>query len=141
MIFELKRIDIWSVVKIVFIMFLMIGISFGLFWSMIVMFFTEFFSGFGEEFGLYEFTPPSPIISIMAFSFLGVLQAVVVSLLTTIALSLYNILSRLLGGFKFEFEEETKTAAQIHHPVQPVQQIPGENPDNISQSEPQSPIN
>jgi hypothetical protein len=107
MIFELKRIDVWSVVKITFIIFLIVGFLF----SLISFALMNTFSGIFEQLGSEMAAPPSGTVAgfagLFASVFFALFYAAIMSVMVAIALAVYNLIATSLGGFKFYFVEHS----------------------------------
>ncbi len=99
--YEIKRFNIWSMVKIVFIIFLIIGFLLSLFYVVILMLIQTFtgslgLGGFGNE-----LVAISGITGIFIVLFFTLFYAVFVSVFSAFILGLYNIIAGSLGGIKF----------------------------------------
>ena len=107
MIYELKRIDVWSVVKITFVIFLIVGFLFSLF-SFALM---NTFSGIFEQLGSDIAPPPTGtamgFAGLFASVFFALFYATIMSVMVAIALAVYNLIANALGGFKFYFVEHS----------------------------------
>ena len=105
MIYEIKRIDVWSCVKIAFILFGILGLLFGIFYALMLSAMLGFLSQMGGEFqslrGMF-----TGILGIFMIFFLAIFYAVIGAVVTAILGWLYNLLARGLGGVKFLLETE-----------------------------------
>lgn len=122
MIFELKRIDIWSVVKITFVIFLILGFLF----SLLLFALMNMFSGFVDQFGGSDMYMPESggamgIVGLFGSVFSAVFYAVIGSVFVAIGVAVYNLFASALGGFKFYFVEHEITTTE--QPVQTVRTI------------------
>ena len=116
MTYEIKKIDVWSVVKIAFILYGILGLIFGLFYAMILTMLGGILSQMGGEFGQISgfFTGAAGIL--MAF-FMALFYAVVGAIFTAIFVWIYNVLAKLAGGIRFNLEgEKIATAAPAGKP-------------------------
>jgi hypothetical protein len=105
--YEIKKIDVWSVVKIAFIIYGIFGLIFGLFYAAILTMLGGFLSQFGEfgEFGDMTGLFTGAVGILMAF-FMALFYAVIGAVFTAIFVWLYNILAKLTGGIRFNLETE-----------------------------------
>jgi uncharacterized membrane-anchored protein len=105
MIYEIKRIDVWSCVKIAFILFGILGLMFGIFYALMLSAMLGFLSQMGGEFqslgGMF-----SGILGIFMIFFLAIFYAVIGAVITAILGWIYNLLARGLGGVRFYLEPE-----------------------------------
>jgi hypothetical protein len=105
MIYEIKRIDVWSCVKIAFILFGILGLLFGILYAMLLSAMLGFFSQMGGEFqslgGMF-----TGALGIFMIFFLAIFYAVMGAVVTAILGWLYNLLARGLGGVRFLLEPE-----------------------------------
>jgi hypothetical protein len=105
MMYEIKRIDVWSCVKIAFILFGILGLLFGIAYAMLLSALLGFFSQMGGEFQSLGGTFTGALGIFMIF-FLAIFYAVIGALVTAILSWLYNLLARGLGGVRFHLEPE-----------------------------------
>ena len=104
--FELKRVDVWSLVKIVFFLYAIIGLLLGLFYTLIFTL-VGGMAGFlgGEEafplMGLF-----SGFVGFFMSFVLAILYAVFGSIVTAILTGLYNLLAKWMGGVRLSLAEE-----------------------------------
>jgi hypothetical protein len=105
MLYEIKRIDVWSCVKIAFILFGILGLLFGILYAMLLSAMLGFLSQMGGEFqslgGMF-----TGILGIFMIFFLAIFYAVIGAFITAIMGWLYNLLARGLGGVRFHLEPE-----------------------------------
>jgi hypothetical protein len=103
---ELKKIDIWSCIKISFILYGIFGLAIGIFYAILLTFLGGVLSSFGgKEFGSFGGLFTGFLGVFMAF-FLAIFYAVIGSIFTAIFAWLYNVFAKVAGGVKFEFEGE-----------------------------------
>jgi hypothetical protein len=108
MTYEIKKIDVWSVVKIAFILYGIFGLIFGLFYAVILTMLGGIISQFGElggEFGQMTGFFTGAVGIVMAF-FMALFYAVIGAIFTAIFIWLYNVLAKLTGGIRFNLEAE-----------------------------------
>jgi hypothetical protein len=101
--YELQRIEIWSVIKIIFIISLFLG-------SLISIFYAGLFfimSAFGNALAPAEFASFVPMGGAMAIGII-VFGTITIAITYTIAavvfIGIYNLLARWVGGFKVHFK-------------------------------------
>ncbi len=114
MTYEIKRIDIWSVVKISFILCGVFGFIAGILYAMMLTMVGGFLSQMGGEFGAMRGLTGA--LSIFMVFFLAVFYAVLGAVFTAVFAWLYNLLARGLGGVKFYLEQEK--AGVVAQPLQ-----------------------
>jgi hypothetical protein len=103
---ELKKIDIWSCIKISFILYGIFGLAIGIFYAILLTFLGGILSSFGgKDFGSFSGLFTGFLGIFMAF-FLAIFYAVIGSIFTAIFAWLYNVFAKIAGGVKFEFEGE-----------------------------------
>jgi hypothetical protein len=105
MVYEIKKLDVWSCVKIAFVLFGVIGLIFGIFYAMILSMVSGFLSQMSGEFqslgGLF-----TGALGIFMIFFLAIFYAVMGAVVTAILTWIYNLLARGLGGVRFHLEPE-----------------------------------
>jgi uncharacterized protein YacL len=103
---ELKKIDIWSCVKITFILYGIFGLIIGIFYAILLTFVGGILSSFGgKEFGSFSGLF-SGFVGVFTAFFLALFYAVVGSIFTAFFVWLYNIFAKAVGGIRFNFEGE-----------------------------------
>lgn len=116
MTYEWKRCDVWSVMKIAFLICGITGFIFGLFYAILL----TMLGGLLEMVGGGEFQEISGLFSgvfgfFMAFV-LAFIYAVTGSILAAILAWLYNFLARLVGGVRITLEpDESDLPARQRH--------------------------
>jgi hypothetical protein len=109
MTYEIKRLDVWSCVKMAFILCGIIGLIFGIFYAMILTMVGGVLSQMGGEFqslgGLF-----TGALGILMVFFLAIFYAVLGAVFAAILGWLYNLLAKGLGGIKFDLAGETLNA-------------------------------
>ena len=103
--YEIKRFNIWSAAKIVFIIFIIIGILLSLFYLVAI----GLLQNFIQSFGMGEFEDNIPVITgftgIIIMVFLSFFYAIFATILTIFILGLYNIIAGFAGGIKFDLNQ------------------------------------
>lgn len=107
---EIKRLDIWSCMKVAFILFGILGLLIGIFYALII----GFIGGIMGPLAGADIEPLTGLFSgalgiFMAF-FMALFYAVMGSLSTAITVWLYNICARWVGGIQVDLEGEKALA-------------------------------
>jgi len=114
MTYEIRKIDVWSVVKIAFFLYGIFGLLFGLFYAIILTMLGGILSQFGPEFE--SMRGLTGVLGIFMAFFLALFYAVIGAVGTAIFTWIYNLLAKGLGGIKFYLEQEKpKTVAMPTH--------------------------
>lgn len=104
MTYEVKRLDLLSVFKVSFLVYLVVGFLIGIFYALIIvkmmtafspLFENEMFEGFGQIGIMGAF---------MLALFMAIFMAVIWSILTVIAAGIYNVLCSFVGGLRLEMD-------------------------------------
>ena len=106
MVFELKRIDVWTCTKIAFFLYGILGLLFGLLYALILAMVGSVLgplSGgeLGSLGGLF-----TGALGIFIAIFLALFYAVIGAITTAILAWLYNLFAKSIGGVKITLEEE-----------------------------------
>jgi MFS family permease len=103
---ELKRLDVWSCMKVAFILFAILGLLIGIFYAMIIGF-------VGSIIGPLAGTEIEPLrglfsggLGIFLAVFMAIFYAVMGTIATAITVWLYNVCARWVGGIKVNLEGE-----------------------------------
>jgi hypothetical protein len=102
--YELKRIRIWSAIKIGFFVWGLIGFLGGLYMAMmmpLLMKFMETLGPMSEDFGAV-----GPFALIFLPILYSIMAAVAGTILTAIVAGFYNLISSLMGGLEVTLESE-----------------------------------
>lgn len=108
MTYEIKRLDVWSVVKISFFIYGIFGFLFGLFYAAMLTMVGGILGQMGGEFGALRGLTGA--VGIFAAFFMALFYAVIGAVVTAIFAWIYNLLARGLGGIKFNLEQERPQA-------------------------------
>jgi len=103
--YELKHIDAWSIAKTVFVIFLILGFLFGLFYILLLAGLSNIAGNFGGEFGSDIPHVGGPLLLLLSI-FIAVFVAVLYAVVGAIFAVLYNIFMGWIGGIKVELEPE-----------------------------------
>jgi len=112
--FELKKIDLFSAIKISFLINAILGLVVGL---CLGIFMTLFYSVFSQliPYDQIDYSAPAmPVIGVMSGFFFAVfymaLMAVINGIIITgLVVIMYNLIAGWLGGLKFELAERPET--------------------------------
>ena len=104
MTYEIKKIDVWSVVKIAFFLYGIFGLLFGIFYAIVLTMVGGILSQMGGEFGSLQGL--TGVLGIFMALFLALFYAVIGAVATAIFTWIYNLLAKGLGGIKFYLEQE-----------------------------------
>lgn len=115
MTYEIKKIDVWSVVKIAFILSGIFGLLAGLLYAVLLTLVGGILSQLGGEFEAMKGLTGAVGI-FMAF-FLALFYAVIGAVGAAICTWIYNLLARGLGGVKLYLEQEKATV--VIQPARP----------------------
>ncbi len=112
--YELKRIDLWSAIKISFVVHaivgLLVGILIGLAFSLFFAFVGQFAPADDIEASLSEFGPLGGFLIGMFYAvFIAVVNGVI---MTGMAVILYNLVAGWVGGLTFEAEPKAMETIQ-----------------------------
>jgi len=102
--YELKRIRVWSAIKVGFFIWGLIGFLGGLYMAMmmpILMKFMEAFGPMSEDFGAV-----GPLALIFLPILYSLMAAVAGTVLTAIVAGFYNLISSIMGGLEVSLEGE-----------------------------------
>jgi uncharacterized BrkB/YihY/UPF0761 family membrane protein len=115
MTYEVKKIDIWSVVKISFILCGIFGLLAGILYALMLTMVGGILGQMGGEFGaLRSLTGAFSFIMVI---FLALFYAVVGAVAAAVFGWLYNVLARGMGGIRLHLEQEK--AKVVLQPAQP----------------------
>lgn len=115
MTYEIKKIDVWSVVKIAFILSGIFGLLAGLLYAVLLTLVGGILSQLGGEFEAMKGLTGA--VSIFMAFFLALFYAVIGAVGAAICTLIYNLLARGLGGVKFYLEQEK--AKVVIQPARP----------------------
>ncbi len=102
--YEIKRLDLLSVLKVSFLINLVLGFLIGIFYALILTQMMAVFSSFMDDqalSGIAKLTGPGLIFMAL---FLAVFFAIFWSIMLVIAAAIYNLLSGAVGGIKVELQ-------------------------------------
>ena len=117
MTWELKKVDVWSVVKISFFIYGVFGFIFGLFYLVFFAFMGSILSQLGGDFSSLNIGALGGLVGIFLAFLLAIFYAVIGAIFSAIFGWIYNILAKLIGGLKFNFSSES-TSAEATRPSQ-----------------------
>ena len=103
--FEMRRIPVWPVIRVVFIIFLIIGIIVGLMYGFMISSFGLLLSALGES-PLDEGFPLIGNLGFLMIPIFAVLYAVFGTIAAVIWTVIYNITASVVGGIELELKEK-----------------------------------
>jgi hypothetical protein len=114
MTYEIKRVDVWSMVKIAFVLGGIFGLLAGILYAMMLTMIGGFLSQMGGEFG--SMPGLTGVVGIVTIFFMVLFYAVVSAVVAAIFTWIYNVLARGMGGIKCYLEQEK--AKVVMQPLQ-----------------------
>jgi hypothetical protein len=104
MTYEIKKVDIWSMVKIAFVLGGIFGLFAGIMYAMMLTMIGGLLSQMGGEFG--GMPGLTGAVGIVAIFFMVLFYAVVSAVVTAICTWIYNLLAKGMGGIRFHLEQD-----------------------------------
>jgi hypothetical protein len=104
MTYEIKKIDIWSMVKIAFVLGGIFGLFAGILYAMMLTMIGGLLSQMSGEFG--GMPGLTGAVGIIAIFFMVLFYAVLGAVGTAIFTWIYNLLAKGMGGIRFHLEQE-----------------------------------
>jgi len=102
--FEMRRIPVWPVMRVVFIIFLIIGIIVGLMYGFMISSFGLLLSALGES-SIDEGFPLIGNLGFVMVPIIALFYAVFGTIAAIIWVVIYNITASVVGGIELELEE------------------------------------
>jgi len=103
--FELKRISVWSTIKIGFFLWGLIGFLAGIYTALMLPFISSMMGSLGSTMGGMD---DLGVIALFLFPIMySIMAAVMGTILTIILTGFFNLLCRFLGGIELELESES----------------------------------
>lgn len=102
--YELKRIRVWSAIKIGFFLWGLLGFIGGVYMAMMMPLLMQFMESFGpmpDDMGSF-----GPLALIFLPILYSLMAAVIGTIITAIAAGFYNLISSLMGGLEVTLEGE-----------------------------------
>ena len=122
-IFEMRRIPVWPVMRVVFIIFLIIGIIVGLMYGFMISSFGLLLSALGES-PLDEGFPLIGNLGFLMIPIFAILYAVFGTIAAVIWAVIYNITASVVGGIELELEEKKMPFSRERAAPPPVTEEP-----------------
>jgi len=124
---EIKRIELFSLFKIAFFIYAIIGLVVGLIYGFVVLVADGFQSAFlGDEFP--QLGMLSGVIGLLAIPFVAMIYGMVGSVFVTICGAVFNLISAAVGGLRFE------TVVEVAHEPPSASRAPQPPPPPIAGS-------
>jgi len=113
--FVLKKIPLWPVLKMGFVIFIIIGIVVGVFYAMMLSMWGALMSsftdaGFGEQFGMLRG------LGFVLIPVIAILYAVFGTIVVAIWTIVYNLIAAVVGGIELVLEEGDVRSAAAEPP-------------------------
>ena len=111
--YEIKRIEVWSVVKIVFLLSLIAGFVIGLLYALMIGFLTGVMGTiaggeFSDTLGMF-----GGVALIFVVIFFTIFFAAIYTIVAAIGTALYNLLAKFSGGFTLELKSTEKNETPV----------------------------
>ena len=116
---EFKKIELWSLFKIAFFLYALIGLIVGLFYAVFMLIAGGLEMAFLEEEDFAGFGLIGGIFGIILAPFFAVLYGAMGAVFITIGGWIYNVVAGIGGGLKFETEAEMAEQAPAIPPAPP----------------------
>ena len=100
--YEIKRINTWPIVKIVFLFSFIFGAFIGISYAFILSFINSFFQYFNFEDITVQAFNTNEIFFLIIFT--AIFTAVISCIISIILVGVYNLSSRWIGGIKLELK-------------------------------------
>jgi hypothetical protein len=97
--YELKKIDVWSLVKIIFVLSFCLGLVFGVFYLFIMVFVTQITGSLMGEFDT-GVTEVGGFFGVFLVFFIAIFTSVFYTVVSAILAVLYNWISGFTGGLR-----------------------------------------
>ena len=121
--FEMRRIQVWPVMRVVFIIFLIIGIIVGLMYGFMISSFGLLLSALGES-PIDEGFPLIGNLGFLMIPILAIFYAVFGTIAAIIWTVIYNITASVVGGIELELEEKNMPFSESAASPPPVPEEP-----------------
>jgi hypothetical protein len=124
--YELKRVGIWSTIKIGFLVWGLLGFLSGIYMALMMPVFLSMLGSMGGSPFDLDVNALTPVALIFLPFFYSIMGAVAGSILTVTVAGFYNLVSRLLGGIEVDLEGD------MIHPLEvPVRNYPGGSGEDV----------
>ncbi len=122
--YELKRIGIWSAVKITFILSLIMGFIFGIFYALLIFMLTSLPMAMMQDDQMAALQNFGAAAAVILPFFMAFFMAIINTIFTVIGIAAYNLVARMTGGVEWELAEVAAQPAVTAPPAawQPVPQ-------------------
>jgi hypothetical protein len=113
MLYEIRRIQVWSVMKVAFVIFAILGLIVGffsniLFYTLFSPFFSHIMADLGDTSEFGSMTGLSILfVSILSAILWAIFYAVFGSLMAALFAGIYNLMARGFGGIELHLEAQT----------------------------------
>lgn len=104
--YEIKRFNLWSSAKIIFVIFLIFGFLLSIFYFVVIGIFQNFIQSVGLTELEEEMISVSGISGFFMVIFFSMFYSIIFTIFSLFTLVLYNITSGIVGGIKFTTDKE-----------------------------------
>ena len=120
--YHVKRIPLWPVMRVAFVVMLIIGIVIGIFYGFLVSGLGMIMGALGES-ALGEGFPSIGNLGFLMVPFIAVFYAVTGTIVIVIWVLIYNIVAQVLGGIELELSagDERGELPEPHVPERPLE--------------------
>ena len=108
--YEIKRINAWSIIKIVFLVSFLLGALIGIFYALILTIFNNLISNI--DFG-YDLQPLGVISLFFLIIFFAIFISITNSIISVIFVGSYNFLASCIGGIKLDVKLHNDVEEEI----------------------------
>jgi hypothetical protein len=107
--FILKKVPLWPVIRMGFVLFIIIGILIGIFYALLLSSWSFFASSFGDS----SLVNPFGMLRNLGFILIpvvAILYAVIGTIVVAIWVLIYNVMASIVGGVELMLEAAEKVA-------------------------------
>lgn len=105
--YELKRINVWPVIKIVFLISFFLGAIIGIFYTLIIAIVGNLIQQLTGEGLDFFFEMPGGITLFFIILFFATFTSLINSILSSIFIGIYNLMAHWIGGFRVDLDTES----------------------------------
>ena len=120
---EITRVDVWSLFKVVFLLYAAVGVMVGLFYWFVLVVAGGIGSAFLEDADLPNLGILGGALGVLLVPVIAFFYGAMSGLMALIGGSLFNLVVRISGGLKFEMGEVVEASPPDPAPGTPPQQI------------------
>jgi len=124
--FEFKRVDVWSLFRVAFLVYAAIGLMIGLFYWFVLVVAGGIGSAFLEDADIPNLGMLGGVLGIILVPVIAFFYGAMCGLMATIAGALYNLATRFAGGVRFEGDLVEQVSTPLPAPVPPHEPPPAQ---------------